>query len=714
MRRHRGKLAALAAGAVALLLVPLAGAAPPVLSVPGTITAEATGPGGASVSFSVTATDDTDPNPVIDCTPSSGSTFALGTTTVNCTATDVDSEVGNASFDIVVQDTTDPTLGAMPANQTLPATSAAGASATYTTPTATDSVDTSVSVSCLPASGSTFPIGVNTVTCTATDDEGNSSQGTFTVTVQDTTAPVLTVPANIVREATSPAGASVSFTPTATDWSPPVTISCSPASGSTFPITTTTVSCTATDAAANASAPGTFTVKVQDTTAPSLTVPGPITAEATSSGGANVSYPAPTATDAGDASPTIACSAASGSLFPFGTTTVSCTATDDSSNSTSKSFAVTVRDTTPPVVSVPSDIAVEANGPSGSSVTYVASASDLGAPLLPAAVTCSPLSGSAFPLGSTTVNCTATDVAGNTATASFDVVVSDTTAPTLLAADVTLAATTAAGIRRTDPAMAAYLRSLTATDLVSKSVAVRTDAPDLFPVGKTPVRVTAEDGAGNQTARTVTVTVLPLGQEAPPPPDLTPPADVTGVRALAGDHRVELRWVPPKEDLAAVLITMTVADAQRAGRVVYRGLSQAAAVRGLDNDVQHRFVFVSVDKAGNRSRGVVALATPRSLLLAQPKPGAKVTGSPLLRWARVPGASYFNVQLFRGKTKILSAWPVAARLQLKKSWVYDRVKRTLAPGTYTWYVWPGLGNRAETRYGPLLGKSTFKVVKRKK
>jgi hypothetical protein len=45
--------------------------------------------------------------------------------------------------------------------------------------------------------------------------------------------------------------------------------------------------------------------------------------------------------------------------------------------------------------------------------------------------------------------------------------------------------------------------------------------------------------------------------------------------------------------------------------------------------------------------------------------------------------------------------------------VYERAKRTLAPGTYVWYVWPGLGNRAEARYGPPLGKSTFIVVKAK-
>lgn len=79
----------------------------------------------------------------------------------------------------------------LPANITAEATSASGAAVTYTA-TATDDLDPSPVVSCSPASGSTFPLGTTTVTCTATDAANNSSSGSFTVTVQDTTAPAVT------------------------------------------------------------------------------------------------------------------------------------------------------------------------------------------------------------------------------------------------------------------------------------------------------------------------------------------------------------------------------------------------------------------------------------------------------------------------------------------------------------------------------------------
>jgi hypothetical protein len=71
-------------------------------------------------------------------------------------------------------------------------------------------------------------------------------------------------------EATGPAGAVVTYAATATDLvSGAVVPVCSPASGTTFAIATTTVNCTATDARGN-SASGSFTVKVQDTTAPQI------------------------------------------------------------------------------------------------------------------------------------------------------------------------------------------------------------------------------------------------------------------------------------------------------------------------------------------------------------------------------------------------------------------------------------------------------------
>jgi hypothetical protein len=387
-------------------------------------------------------------------------------------------------------------------------------------------------------------------------------------------------------------------------------------------------------------------------------------------------------------------------------------ATDLAGNVATATQSWTV-DVTPPTITTPSTVTAEANGPGGSVVSYTVAAADGGAPLLPSAIDCAPASGSLFPLGTTKVRCEAADALGNTETTEFDVAVVDTTPPTLIVADVSLAATSAKGIRREDPAMAKYLRSLRATDLVTRELVVTTTAPDLFPVGVTQLTVTAVDGARNSTTKTVTVTVLPPGAPAPPPPDLEPPGDVTAARAVAGDRRVTLTWTnPAATDLAAVEVRMSVAG-RPDDRLVYRGRSQEVVVRGLVNDVAHRFVLVARDTAGNRSRGVVLLATPQSRLLATPRPGTRVTRPPLLRWVPVPGASYFNVQLYRGTEKVLSAWPSVARLQLQRTWRYDGKKRALVPGRYTWYVWPGLGSRAEARYGPLLGKSTFTVVKPK-
>ncbi len=84
----------------------------------------------------------------------------------------------------------------------------------------------------------------------------------FLLTPIDTTPPVLTVPASFAVDATSPAGAIVDYTVTATDNSGVApTVSCLPPSGATFPIGPTTVNCTATDAAGN-STPGSLTVTV--------------------------------------------------------------------------------------------------------------------------------------------------------------------------------------------------------------------------------------------------------------------------------------------------------------------------------------------------------------------------------------------------------------------------------------------------------------------
>lgn len=75
----------------------------PVITVPDTITVPATSPAGAVVEYTVDATDNTDPDPTVRCDPPSGSTFAIGTTTVRCRATDADGNLSEpAEFDVVV------------------------------------------------------------------------------------------------------------------------------------------------------------------------------------------------------------------------------------------------------------------------------------------------------------------------------------------------------------------------------------------------------------------------------------------------------------------------------------------------------------------------------------------------------------------------------------------------------------------------------------
>ncbi len=106
-----------------------------------------------------------------------------------------------------------------------------------------------------------YPLGDTSVTLIVTNSSGLSNSCMATVTIVDTTPPVVACPGNIVTDAASPAGAVVSFSPAASDDCSLAGLTSSPTSGSTFGIGDTIVNCTATDAAGN-QAICTFTVHV--------------------------------------------------------------------------------------------------------------------------------------------------------------------------------------------------------------------------------------------------------------------------------------------------------------------------------------------------------------------------------------------------------------------------------------------------------------------
>ena len=219
----------------------------PVVSI-SSETVEATSSDGASVSFTTSATDDTDGSLTTICDYTSGDMFPLGTTTVTCTATDVASNEGTGSGTFTVQDTIAPVITA-PDNITLEAT-ALNTSVTIIDVTTTDAVGPITITN--DNSLTEFPVGVTTIIWTATDGNDNSATATQTITIQDTTSPIVTTE-DISTVATSFDGATVTYLEaTATDV---VGISdgptCDVTSGSTLPIGTTTVTCTAEDGAGN-------------------------------------------------------------------------------------------------------------------------------------------------------------------------------------------------------------------------------------------------------------------------------------------------------------------------------------------------------------------------------------------------------------------------------------------------------------------------------
>jgi N-acetylneuraminic acid mutarotase len=256
---------------------------PPMLNVPNNSTREATGPGGALVTFTVSAFDNIDGPRPVTCDRQSNTMFPFGPTTVECSASDLSGNTATRSFTITVVDTKPPFLNVPNFPFETEATSPNGAMVSFSQGVfANDQVDGNVIPVCNPPSGSQFPIGQTIVTCTATDSRGNqSAPKSFTVLVTD--PPQVNLPADLVAEATSAAGASVAFTVTASNFlEGPLPVQCfrilgfdgedpiigpPVASGEVFPLGTNTVGCRSFNAAGDDDG-GFFTITVVDTTAP--------------------------------------------------------------------------------------------------------------------------------------------------------------------------------------------------------------------------------------------------------------------------------------------------------------------------------------------------------------------------------------------------------------------------------------------------------------
>jgi hypothetical protein len=149
-------------------------------------------------------------------------------------------------------------------------------------------------------------------------------------------------------------------------------------------------------------------------------------------------------------------------------------------------------------------------------------------------------------------------------------------------------------------------------------------------------------------------------------------------------------------------------------RIVFAGADATSGIASCDtpvyagpNSAGATVTGSCRDQAGHvSSPGAFALKYSRPLLT--PASGRNVARPVVLGWVAVEGARFYNLQLWRGKQKILSVWPSRTSYRVKRSWWYQGRRYALKPGKrYRWHVWPRLGSR----YGSLLGRSYIDVVR---
>ena len=481
---------------------------PVIAGCPSDITVSANGSCQATVNWTApTVSDNCGGTLTLTTTNNPGTIFNIGTTPVTYTATDAAGNTSTCSFNVIVQDNTNPVIAGCPSNITVNANASCQATVNWTAPTVSDNCGGTLTLTSTKNPGTIFNLGTTLVTYTATDAAGNTSTCSFNVIVQDNTNPVIAgCPSNITVSANASCQATVNWTaPTVSDnCGGTLTLTTTKNPGTIFNLGTTIVTYTATDAAGNTSTCS-FNVIVQDNTNPVIAgCPSNITVNANASCQATVNWTAPTVSDNCGGTLTLTSTKNPGTVFNLGTTVVTYTAADAVGNTSTCSFNVLVEDNTNPVIAgCPSNITVSANASCQAVVNWTAPTASDNCTGVTLTTTKNP--GTVFNLGTTPVTYTATDAAGNTSTCSFNVMVQDNTNPVIAGcpSNITVNANAScqATVNWTVPTVSDNCGgTLTLTSTKNPGT--------LFNLGTTPVTYTATDAAGNTSTCSFNVIVL--------------------------------------------------------------------------------------------------------------------------------------------------------------------------------------------------------------
>ena len=583
---------------------------PPTLTCPlDTVITPASGC-SATVNFTApVASDFCDMNLTVVCSINSGTVFNTGVTPVTCAVLDSSGNLAQCVFTVTILDAVAPTFpNGCPTNiNAVSASGNCGANPTWLAPSVLDNCDQSVTLMPSQASGTFFdvPNSPHTVIYTATDDLGNTATCSFTVTVADTTKPVLTNCPTLPLLVVLP----VDSCTVTLSWTPPtvadncgadsvtVTFNLSPG---IFPTGDTTVVYTATDASGNVSTCA-FNVSVKDVVPPQIDCPtAPIPVPVPSPCGVTPVWTLPTATDncTPEADLVYTTDYLPGDTFDAGTTTFVVRVTDASGNFDECTLTVN-NNVTPRFTDIPDTIFV---GMCNTVVPWTPPTAVDFCP--PVTITSSHTPGIVFPFGATTVTYMATDTFGNAATATFVVVVSENIPP-VFDCPVSPVVVNIGGVIISDPSdfllsadTTANCREVeltfnfpTATD--NCVIPTVTQLPGLpsgsqFPIGFNEVIFSAVDSSGNMSQCAVFIEVVGLAE-------LTPVVNL--VPGCAGDEVIitatnipgaTYTWTGPVTSTTNVL-TIGSLSAQNDGPYTV-----TANVNGCNTETDTAIVYMTV------------------------------------------------------------------------------------------------------------------------
>ena len=444
-----------------------------------------------------------------------------GTATVTFTATDECGNTATASATFTIIDTSNPWIN-VPANVVVDNDEGLCGAQVDLIATADDEcgiVTITNNITGTNDASGFYEVGTTTILWTATDECGNTVTGQTTVTVNDTEAPSITCPQDITVSA-DPESCDAYVT---VPW-PQFSDNCNVNSivnsftgtanaSTTYPIGTTEITWTVTDDYGN-TAECTMTVTVVDDIDPVISCPEDVVVN-NDPGlcGAEVSIPQPEASDncgvasiVNDFNGTLNASG----FYPVGTTVITWTVTDDYGNTAECTMTVTVNDNENPVITCPEDITVSTDAEiCGANVTVPApvATDNCGIETIVNSFTGTSNASGEYPVGTTTIIWTVTDIHGNTATCEMTVTVNDDVNPTIVChEDITA---------NTDPGACSAMIEVPAPEAndncgiesIVNDFNGTANASGEYPVGTTTITWIVTDIHGNTAECEMTVTV---------------------------------------------------------------------------------------------------------------------------------------------------------------------------------------------------------------